>query len=122
MSKQYQSGDKILFLYKDGKWYRGVIHGVRTVEDHNGIVKSVSYLVDTGRNTRVDEYPFNHRDREISKRLNENLPKGADHDQANKMIKDIMASPDLPEDKMDVEKVRQPEQIELSAEQIKPYE
>lgn len=122
MDKLYEVGEKVHYrIYDDKgeeKWYAGVIHGVRTYEN-KGIVKALSYLVDTGRNTRVDEYPFDHRDREINKRINKLRKPGEDIDKVlNKVLKDT----DLPAPKLDIERVRQPEQLEVAPDNLRPAE
>jgi hypothetical protein len=115
----YNPGDKIQFMLpdKDGKpvWFDGVVHGVKQYEK-NGLVEKVAYLIDTGRNERVDEYPFDHRDRELNKQIQAEQKKGADIHQA---IKKVIDRNDLPPSKLDVEISRQPEQIELTAEFIR---
>lgn len=117
MQKELEAGDKIQY-FQDGKWHKGVIHGVRNYEDAaTNMITRITYLVDTGRNERVDEYPFDHRDREINKRVNAMVSKGKPHIEA---LNAVLKHSDLPDNKPDVERVRQPEQIELPAEHIKP--
>jgi hypothetical protein len=127
---EYQPGQKVQYQLPDKKgkmhWLPGAIHGVRRYEDPatNAIIK-ITYLIDTGRNVRLDEHPFDHRDREINKRINKQhkpILDNPDKDWENKLkvVKDVLASPDLPDSKPDVDVVRQPEQIELTEDFIKP--
>jgi hypothetical protein len=97
-------------------WFPGVIHGVKSYEEKNFVV-NVTYLVDTGRDARIDEYPFNHRDREVNKRVNELIAKKSKHHVV--ALNEVLKHSDLPDDKLDVERVRQPEQIELPREHIR---
>jgi hypothetical protein len=103
---------------KQGKehWFDGVIHGIRSYEE-KGFTIRVTYLIDTGRNTRVDEYPFDHRDREINKRINELVVKK--NKQPSDALNEVLKHTDLPASKFDVERIRQPEQIELPREHIR---
>lgn len=121
MDIQYEAGDKIQYRLFDkkgkGTWFDGVIHAVRRYEDpKTNMITGLTYLVDTGRDTRVDEFPFNHRDREINRRTNALIRKGGDPD---KSLMTVLKHTDLPDSKQDVERVRQPEQIELAPEHIK---
>lgn len=125
----YETGQKIQYMLPDKKgkqhWFAGVIHGVRRYEDAGtNTITKVTYLVDTGRHTRIDEIVFNHRDREITKRFNKAFKPTSDHqknhEQRVKLISAISEHPDLPDSKLGVERVRQPEQIELTAEFIRP--
>lgn len=98
------------------EWFAGVIHGVRKYEGEHGVIKKITYLVDTGRHERLDEYPFDHRDRELTKRINKRV---ADGETVEKILKDTKLHDGLPASKRDVEVVRQPEQLELSEKNIR---
>lgn len=122
MNTELQSGDKIQYRLFDKKgkehWLKGVIHGVRRYEDPvTNMIINQTYLVDTGRHERLDEYPFDHRNREINKRMNDIAARKGVH--STQALKEVLKHSDLPESKMDTEVVRQPEQIELPAEHIR---
>lgn len=124
MDKEFESGEAIEYRLFDKKnvehWFPGVIHGARRYEDENHIIKKITYLVDTGRDTRVDKYPFDHRDREINKRMNTLLDDDSnDIDTPQKAIAEVETHTDLPKSKQDVEVVRQPEQLELPPENVR---
>lgn len=117
---ELQAGDKIQYRLFDKKgkehWFNGVIHGVRRYEER-GFINRITYLIDTGRDERVDELPYDHRQREASKRVNVLVGKGADvYDAIEKVY---AKGNDLPDRKIDIERVRQPEQIELPPEHIR---
>lgn len=121
MQNDLQAGDKIQYRLFDSKkkehWFDGVVHGVRRYESPEGFITKTTYMIDTGRNTRLDKYPYDVRNREINKRWNiEQQAKGGDAFQ--NLIK-VSKMADLPDSKMEVEEVRQPEQIELPAEYIR---
>lgn len=117
--KEFDTDDKIQYRLFDKKgkehWFNGVIHGIRRYEE-GGIIMRITYLVDTGRNTRVDEFPFDHRDRELTRQINEHIDKGVEPLEA---IDKVIKKDDLPKSKLDVERIRQPEQIELPPEHIR---
>lgn len=50
---ELKQGDKVKYLHND-KWYNGVIHAVRKI-DFQSSQHVLSYLIDTGKDTRVDE-------------------------------------------------------------------
>jgi hypothetical protein len=120
MQNDLTAGDKIQYRLHDAKgkehWFDGVIHGVRRYETSEGLITKTTYMVDTGRNTRVDKIVFDHRDREIHKRVAIEQGRGATPDQAFNKVSKML---DLPDNKMGIEEVRQPEQIELPAEFIR---
>ncbi len=47
-------GDKVTYKTSDGV-ATGVIHGIRKVDSKAG-PRAISYLIDTGKDNRVDEY------------------------------------------------------------------
>lgn len=120
----YEVGDNIQFKLLDKKgiehWFPGVIHGIRKYQDPvNNMIQKVTYLIDTGRDTRVDEIVYNPLDREINKRVDAEVRKGKNY---HKTLAKVLQHPDLPASSVEVETVRQPEQIELPAEQIRGVE
>lgn len=119
--KIYEIGDKIEFMLPDKKgkahWFPGKIHGVRRYEDpKTNAIQKMTYLVDTGRDERVDERPFDRRDVEVTRRVRAERAKGKTDVEA---ISAVMKHTDLPESKIDVVRIRQPEQLELPAEHIR---
>lgn len=123
---EYEVDQRIQYCLFDKKnkahWLEGKIHGVRRYEDAaTNTITKITYLVDTGRDERVDEVHFNHRDREVNRRINKLLVT-PDND-----IEDVQTALDaalndpakLPASKHDVERVRQPEQLELPPELIR---
>lgn len=124
METPFEAGHKIQYRLfdKNGKehWVPGIVHGVRRYEDAaTNMITRITYLVDTGRDERVDEFPFDHRDREIERRANKLVSQGEDPVKAMSIV---LNRSDLPESKRDIELVRQPEQIELPAEHIRSAE
>jgi hypothetical protein len=125
--REYQIGQKIKYALKDknGKehWLDGVIFAVKSHEAQANIITKITYLVDTGRHTRLDEYPYDQREREISRRAGKIIRDPNDKRTIidyTKILSSILEHPDLPESKIVTEKVRQPEQIELPGELIRP--
>lgn len=53
--QKFEPGDKVKYQTKDGSWKNGVIHGVRKVDDVDGTPRIFTYLIDTGRDVRIDE-------------------------------------------------------------------
>ena len=51
MAELLDHGQKV--KYKQGdKWLKGIIHGVQTHKNENGVITKVVYLIDTGIVTR----------------------------------------------------------------------
>lgn len=50
MAELLQHGQKVKYLY-EGKWLKGIIHGVKTHETPDGQITRVAYLIDTGKKT-----------------------------------------------------------------------
>lgn len=121
--KEYQVDQKIKYKLFDKKskehWFNGVIHGVKRFENEAGVITKITYLVDTGRHERLDEHPFNHREREMSKRIRK-LVRSGEAQSHPEALQKVLEYTDLPDDKPDVEVFRQPEQIELTEEFIAP--
>jgi hypothetical protein len=114
--KILEAGTKVQYLY-GGEWKIGVIHGYRQYENEMGLIQMVTYLIDTGEHERIDEYPFDHRSREINRRVNEHVQKH--NSTPEQAVEAVLKHGDLPESKMDIERVRQPKQIELSQDFVK---
>lgn len=124
MENTYEAGQKIEYrlLDKAGKahWFKGLIHGVKRIEDPaTNMIISISYLVDTGRHERIDEVPHNPRGTEIHKRASKLIRTG-EHTNFKKVFDEVAGHSDLPDEGIVIDKVRQPEQIELPAEFIRP--
>lgn len=112
-----EPGTKVEYM-AGGEWKLGVVHGYRQYETEAGIVKGVTYLIDTGEDERVDEYPFDHREREISRQMNDHMKKH--NSTVPEAFQAVTKKNDLPESKLDVERVRQPKQLEVSQQFVKP--
>jgi hypothetical protein len=124
MNNEYALGEEIEFMLpdKDGTehWFPGTIHGVRDYAETETTYAKRTYLVDTGRDERLDEYTrdklsdvVNERSAEIV--ADEDNPIDNFHDAIN----EVLTHDDLPESELYVEKVRQPEQLELIAESLR---
>ncbi len=121
-------GAKIQFRVPgDTTWYDGLLHGIKK-GDSNGKEIILGYLVDTGNDARLDEHVYNPRDREISARLDKVIQKSGGFDDKNTdeigemittAITDIQKQKDLPKSETKVERVRQPEQYEVSRDNIR---
>ena len=48
MSQFLKHEQKVKYLY-EGKWQKGIIHGVKTHEEPDGRIIRVAYLIDTGK-------------------------------------------------------------------------
>lgn len=110
-----QIGQKVEYTDDSGKTKQGVIHGVQRGDTGKGEVV-LSYLVDTGKDTRVDEYRTDPRNTEMNKRINELVEKGTDLTDA---VEKVQAQKDLPKSKVEVEKVRQPEQVQVAPDKVR---
>lgn len=121
MENNFEAGDKIQYRLFDKKgkahWLDGAIHGVKRYEDPSGVITNLTYLVDTGRNTRVDEKHRDKRALEVEKRAKKIMKTGKTQFEA---LIEIDKHTDLPDSELVVLEVRQPEQIELPAEHIRP--
>lgn len=116
-------GDQVTFPGKRGARRKGVIHAVRKADNPDGSTRVLSYLIDTGKDVRVDIYTHSTRAEEVGKRF-ETKTKGkklSNHKQGQ-ILDEILQSDDLPEDKITEEKVRQPEQVDVPAEDVQPSE
>lgn len=124
MQKELEAGSKIQYRLfdKNGKehWFKGVVHGVRRYEDPaTKMITKMTYMVDTGRHERLDKNPFDPRGREITKQVNVLTDKGMD---LTKALDRVVKKDDLPESGVEYDIIRQPEQIELPPEHIRPIE
>lgn len=108
------------------KWKAGIIHGLTKVDTKSG-PKVLAYVVDTGKDDRVDEYNYDVRGAEINKRVNAALDKkGLEGDERllalPKTVEDVAAQKDLPKSKIVNETVRQPELVYVEPKDIKASE
>jgi hypothetical protein len=123
----YEVGQKVKYKLFDKHakehWFDGVIHGLKRYEDASGIITKVTYLVDTGRDERVDKHPFNPRDREVDKRINKILRDPNDKrglDKLDEIVEDVLGQKNLPANSLEFDVVRQPEQLELTEDFLAP--
>lgn len=113
---EYNPGDKIKYHTGDENWKNGIVHAVRTVDDVDGIPRVLTYLVDTGRDERVDVQTHNLKDLAFNKKYRSHRAKGVARDEAQAKATEAVA--DLPDEIVE-EKIRQPEQIDVRPEAIK---
>lgn len=119
--EEFTNDQKVKYRLYDEKgkahWFTGAIHGIRRYEDPatNAIIKQ-TYLIDTGRNERVDKIPFNKRDRAINEHVARFMKAGKKQEEA---LFIAQKQPDLPDSSIEFETVRQPEQIELEAKDLR---
>lgn len=122
-TKAHEPGTAIKYMSASGKKVSGVIHAVRTYEDpETGYVLRRTYLVDTGKDVRVDKIKLNKRDVEITKRVSTAIanakekPNTAEEHRTvyERELKKIMQAQDLPDNEIYEEIIRQPEQVEIN--------
>lgn len=115
--KEYELGQLIDYKTIDGV-KTGTIFGLR--KDEAGTIKS--YLVDTGNDASTTEINRNLRNEEIDRRLKSETDKNPNilksNDAINAVVESIKEQPDLPEDIITVEVIRQPEQDEVDPQNI----
>lgn len=112
MKQEIPIGAKVRYwIPGNPTWLTGTVHGVKRKEDPaTNFILELTYLIDTGANTRIDKYPFDHRDREVTKRIRSLMKDGKDYLEA---AHEVVKHTDLPESRLDVVVVRQPEQVEV---------
>lgn len=111
-------GSNVEYTDDKGKKHKGVIHAVKRGDTGKGEVV-LGYLVDTGNDVAVDEYHFDYRDREITKRINKLVGEGKTPREA---ATEVEKQKDLPKSKKGVDIVRQPEQVEVAPDNIRAIE
>lgn len=117
MSK-LEIGAKVTYTdQKTGKKKTGIIHGIRKAEDSSGNEHIISYLVDTGNDTRVDEYRRDLRGEEIGRRATKHHEDGLDRETA---LEKAMSSKGLSAEGITIDRVRQPEQVDVRPADIQP--
>ena len=110
-------GSKVLYRADEkSEWLKGVVFAVRSYDDQRNKKLVTMYLVDTGNDERVDEVTTTAADRELNKRVEKHLNKGADIPEA---VDKAMAEGKLPTGKPQTEVTRYPEQVEVSPDNIK---
>lgn len=121
---ELQLGDRVKYHTGNEKWMNGIVHAVRKVDDINGQPRVLAYLIDTGRDERVDVYKTNLKDvahsREFTKHFHK-VSKSETLEEAGlqAMVKANAATEHLP-DEIITDVVRQPQQVDVSAEWVKP--
>lgn len=116
-------GTKVEYRRGD-KWLTGVVHGIKKAEAVKGPEIILGYLVDTGKDERVDEYKYNPRDMEIGNRIQvafgeQGITAMDNPDEALKIIDTISKAKDLPKSEIKMAKVRQPQQVEVLPDDIR---
>jgi hypothetical protein len=105
---------------ENGAWKKGVIHGIRKIDADGGTV--VGYLVDTGKDlrvdvqTEVDQPSVDAHYKEVNARVAKLQKGGMDWNEA---IATVSQHKDLPQIKEHIIELRQPEQIEVLPNNIK---
>lgn len=123
--REYEVGDKVLYDIGEG-WKKGVVHGKKQFENNHGIIKSVTYLIDTGGNTRVDVKVSDRNGRKLGIIYNQELAKMKPKDRENiakraELSRNIISKhPELAKPDLYNHEIRQPEQVECLPEQLKP--
>lgn len=118
MTDELESGSKVKYHTGDGKWKNGTVHAVRKIEDNKTHeVITTSYLVDTGRNTRVDVYTTNLKHLAYGQEFSKHTDRGASTEVA---VAKAKAHVEKMPDEIVEETVRQPQQVEVAQENIKP--
>lgn len=61
MTPPYKVGQLVQYMLPDRRskahWFNGTIHGIRRYENQKtNLITKITYLVDTGRDERIDEY------------------------------------------------------------------
>lgn len=115
-------GSKVTYKDSKGKQRSGVIHAVRKVDTKSG-TRVVGYLVDTGKDERVDEIVRDPRGEFIAEKANEMVANPKDPtDNFLDAVDKVVEAGDLPKQKITVEKVRQPQQVEVDIKDIRAAE
>lgn len=118
-------GDNVEYRVADtDDWETGVVHGIKKAEATDGSDIILGYLVDTGNDFDVQERHHDHRGTEITKRVVKMAEKNKKIKTDNKEFAKAVAqvdeeNKDLPEPGITVEKIRQPEQVEIAPENIR---
>lgn len=114
-----QAGDKIEYQVGN-QWKKGTIHGVKKAEAVKGPDIVLSYLVDTGKDARIDKVVHDVRDDAVTDMANKIVADPKDHiDNFVDAVAKAEKSNKLPESKLVTETIRQPEQIEVLPENIR---
>ncbi len=115
-------GAKIQFrVPNDSTWYDGVLHGIKK-GDSNGKELILGYLVDTGNDAALSKWKTDQRTDEVNKRVNEQLDGTETPEQIQVIVDDVLAAKDLPKSKVVEHVDRQPEQYEVSRDNIRVAE
>lgn len=115
MSETLEIGDKVKYHTGDERWENGVVHGIRKmdVEDKPEII---SYLVDTGKDHRLDVHQHSLRDEMFQAEKLKHRKAGLDHIEAHKRA--TKAIEKIPEEVVETTE-RQPEQVDVRPDCIK---
>ncbi len=127
MSKDLELGAEVEYKTSSKKgavWRKGIIHAIKKAEAVTGPDIILGYLVDTGKDEHVDEFKYSPRDRELTKRVNAAMKKrgllaSENLEEAQKLVDELSKAKDLPKHEILIERNRQPEQIEVSPEDIR---
>lgn len=127
MSKLHKIGAKVEYRL-NSKWLKGVVHSIRSYEDPQTRKQTaMSYLVDTGKDDRIDEITYDERTVEIDKRVNAAIEKDSvaelepeeRSEATQKIIDRVNAQKSLPKSNVVTEQFRQPELVEVEASDIR---
>lgn len=114
-------GDSVIYTNpKSGKDHKGIIHGIQKVEDSKGKVTAINYIIDTGKAVREDVYQQDEHDIELYKQMTKLMDKGMRVDDAEKQVQEKGNLPKRGNKMIEVGRFRQPEQLTVSENDIKP--
>lgn len=125
----YEIGDKVKYKTDKGGWKVGTVFAIRHYDfkkeyfTNDGVkLSSISYLIDTGNDVRVDEVVHDPRVEKINELITKEVEKtkARDPKKIGEIVHAVHTRTDLPESKITIEKIRQPEQVEVTPDHIKP--
>lgn len=115
-----KAGDKVEYKVGD-QWRAGVIHGVKKAQDIHDRDLVLGYLVDTGEVARIDYVTHDKRDDAVTELANKIVD-----DPKNKInnfmeaVEKVEKDEKLPKSKLVTEEIKQPKQVEVSPDNIRP--
>lgn len=119
--EELEIGTKVKYTH-DGKTAKGIIHGVRRVQMEDGSERVLTYLVDTGKDERIDVHTRDPHGEEVGRRLKKAMlkdPKIRDSQELiNATVEAILIQKDLPAVGLTEERFRQPEQVDVPPQDI----
>lgn len=115
-------GSEVIYKDSKGKERSGVIHAVRKVDTKSGS-RVIGYLVDTGKDERVDEIKHDVQGEFIADKANKMVANPKDPtDNFLDAVDKVVEAGNLPKKEIKVETVRQPQQVEVALKDIRAKE